>query len=144
MIARAPQGEEAHNDEKQHEVDVHRQKAAREKEVVGKINKDVNQREISGPTFGNQEVAMGDKQVSAGEESQTDEAGGGKIEASGRGQHDESADHQEKERDVEVTLNGDGYVRGGAAGFDEEFRHGELLLLAKLQKKGSVGSNDRE
>src|SRR6202167_1311072 len=106
MIARAPQREEAHNDEKQHEVDIRRQKAAREKEVVGKINKDVNQGEISSPAFGNQEVAMVDKQVSAGEESQTDEADGGKIEASGRSQHDESAEHEKKERDVEVTLNG--------------------------------------
>ena len=67
--------------------------------------------------------------------------GGGKIETSGRRQHDESTEHEEKERDVEIKLNGLGQVRGRTIGFEGKLRHGELLLLAKLGRKGSVRGN---
>src|ERR1700733_839282 len=105
VITRSLQRKEAHDAEKQDKVDGGRKKGAREKEVVGKVNDDVDQCKETCPALRNREVELLQQQVSADEESESDECDGGKIKASSRGQHDESSEHEEKEGDVEIAFD---------------------------------------
>src|ERR1035438_3031734 len=139
MIARALQGEEADDHEEQNEMHGRRQETARDKEVVGEVDQDINQGEIAGPAVGDDKVEMGYKLVSAEQERKTDENDGGKVELSGGGEGGEAAEYEQKKRDIEIALNGVGH--GDSAGVAGNVGHGKVLLLAKAAWKGSGCGN---
>ena len=131
MIARALQGEEAGDDQKQNQVDGCGEKTAGDEKIVGEVHHDVNQGEISCPAFADDELAARGKLIAANEQRQADQKYGRKIEVAGGGEHSEPGEHKEKERNIKIALDGPGHgdaAGANGAGFYGELRHADSIV----------------
>jgi len=115
------------------------QKTARNEEVVGEVDEDIDQGEEGGPALWNGEFALGKKLVSAQGERTAYKDDGDYVQASSGGERPKTCENEEVERDVEVALDGAGH-RGGIRVDGGSVQH-KPLFLAKTSGKGSVGSN---
>src|SRR5258708_35180412 len=114
-----------------HEVHVRRKEAAGEQGVIGKIKRDVSQREIVSPTRRNCRVDPPTQEVSPYQQSHPHEQHGRWVQGSGASQGPEAGQHQQKERHLKITLDRirqrDGTARSWTGG-----RHGKVLILYSL------------
>jgi len=88
--------ESNHHQEKQ-EVDQRGKKAAREQEIVGQVEGQINQGQVICPTLRNGDGTPGCEQITAEQQGDADQQDSGKIESTGAGQSAEAREHQQIE-----------------------------------------------
>src|SRR2546426_11126130 len=105
------------------------QEAARNEKIVGKVNGDVQQRQVGGPPLRDRKLLVRDQVVATDDEGATHHNDRQQIQAAGRGQRAKAGEHQQIERYIKVTLNRHGHGNAGRVG--SSFKHRNLYCWRK-------------